>query len=125
MTKIFEPILNSAIIYIDDILLFSRDKESHKVLLEQFISLADQHGGSLAISSRRESADFFFFSWGFINRFLPGGRGVSHGDIKERFSLFFLFIQERFICIEFRRSVSRESQSGIYATKLFNFKRNL
>jgi len=44
MTKIFEPILNSVIIYIDDILLFSKDKESHKVLLEQFISLADQHG---------------------------------------------------------------------------------
>ena len=44
MTRIFEPLLSSAIIYIDDILLFSKDMESHAKLLDQFFQLANQYG---------------------------------------------------------------------------------
>jgi len=44
MTKIFEPILDRAIIYIDDILLFSQDMDSHQRLLKQFFQIANQHG---------------------------------------------------------------------------------
>jgi len=44
MTKIFEPILDRAIIYIDDILLFSQDMDSHQRLVKQFFQIADQHG---------------------------------------------------------------------------------
>ena len=43
MTKIFEPFLDSALIYIDDILLFSHDEDSHKQLLEKFQRICDQY----------------------------------------------------------------------------------
>ncbi|RDX86368.1 hypothetical protein CR513_32308, partial [Mucuna pruriens] len=44
MTRIFEPLLEHAIIYIDDILLFSKDIKTHKVLLNQFFDIANHHG---------------------------------------------------------------------------------
>ncbi|RDX83586.1 hypothetical protein CR513_35475, partial [Mucuna pruriens] len=44
MTRIFEPLLEHAIIYIDDILLFSRNMETHKALLNQFFDIANQYG---------------------------------------------------------------------------------
>jgi len=44
MTRIFEPILTSALMYIDDILLFSPDEKSHKELLERFYQLSHQYG---------------------------------------------------------------------------------
>lgn len=36
MVTIFKPILNNALVYIDDILLFSPDTKTHKALLPQF-----------------------------------------------------------------------------------------
>ncbi|RDX66826.1 hypothetical protein CR513_54367, partial [Mucuna pruriens] len=44
MTRIFEPLLEHAIIYIDDILLFSKDIKTHKVLLNQFFDIANHYG---------------------------------------------------------------------------------
>nr|KYP61753.1 polyprotein [Cajanus cajan] len=44
ITKILEPLLDNAIIYIDDILLFSKDMESHKRLLSQFLERANLYG---------------------------------------------------------------------------------
>ena len=44
MTKIFEPILESTLVYIDDILLFLKDIVSHKNLLNQFFEIVNQHG---------------------------------------------------------------------------------
>jgi len=44
MVRIFEPILDHALVYIDDILLFSEDKESHVELLEKFHSIVLQYG---------------------------------------------------------------------------------
>ena len=44
MTKIFEPIMENALIYIDDILLFSPDEASHKTLLERFHQIVQQYG---------------------------------------------------------------------------------
>ncbi|RDX72216.1 hypothetical protein CR513_48326, partial [Mucuna pruriens] len=44
MIRIFEPLLDHAIIYIDDILLFSKDIETHKVLLNQFFDIASHYG---------------------------------------------------------------------------------
>ena len=41
MTKIFEPILENTLVYIDDILLFSKDIASHKKLLNQFFEIAN------------------------------------------------------------------------------------
>ena len=43
MTKIYSLILDHALICIDDILLFSPDVQTHKLLLQQFISLMEQH----------------------------------------------------------------------------------
>ncbi|RDX69501.1 hypothetical protein CR513_51372, partial [Mucuna pruriens] len=44
MTRIFEPLLEHAIIYIDDILLFSRDMETHIALLNKFFDTTNQYG---------------------------------------------------------------------------------
>nr|KYP68911.1 polyprotein [Cajanus cajan] len=44
ITKILEPLLDNAIIYIDDILLFSKDMENHKKPLNQFLERANLYG---------------------------------------------------------------------------------
>jgi hypothetical protein len=44
MIKVFEPMLLSTLIYIDDVLLFSKDEESHATLLKQFIEIVHHHG---------------------------------------------------------------------------------
>ena len=44
MTQIYEPILHSALIYIDDILLFSNSEKAHQELLAQFLQITDAHG---------------------------------------------------------------------------------
>lgn len=44
MIKVFAPILSSALVYIDNILLFSQDIESHAVLLQKFHSIVQTHG---------------------------------------------------------------------------------
>ena len=44
MTRIFEPILTTALVYIDDILLFFPSPDSHATLLQQFCSLVQQDG---------------------------------------------------------------------------------
>ena len=44
MVKIFQPILHHALIYIDDILLFSGSHDEHRQLLTQFYDLVQSHG---------------------------------------------------------------------------------
>ncbi|KAJ9550757.1 hypothetical protein OSB04_014802 [Centaurea solstitialis] len=44
MVKVFEPILNNTLVYIDDILLFSPDEESHVALLSKFHSIIQEYG---------------------------------------------------------------------------------
>ena len=44
MIKIFEPILYHALIYIDDVLLFSKDYDSHQDLLSHFLKIVESHG---------------------------------------------------------------------------------
>ena len=44
MTRIYNPILHKALIYINDILLFSQDEQAHHNLLAQFIYLTEAHG---------------------------------------------------------------------------------
>jgi len=44
ITKIFEPILDKALIYIDDILLFSKTIEEHIQLIRQFIEICQEFG---------------------------------------------------------------------------------
>ena len=48
MTKIFSPIMENALIYINDILLFSPDETSHKNLLERFHQIVQQYEIMLA-----------------------------------------------------------------------------
>ena len=38
MIKIFEPILHHELIYIDDVLLFSKDHDSHQQLLSYYMA---------------------------------------------------------------------------------------
>ncbi|KAL5575092.1 hypothetical protein UlMin_016791 [Ulmus minor] len=44
MTIIYSPLLSQALVYIDDILLFSPDTEAHKKLLAQFAEIRKQYG---------------------------------------------------------------------------------
>ncbi|KAG8493198.1 hypothetical protein CXB51_010612 [Gossypium anomalum] len=44
ITRIFHPIMENALVYIDDILLYSQDEESHVQLLQQFHSLILKYG---------------------------------------------------------------------------------
>ncbi|KAG8493395.1 hypothetical protein CXB51_010802 [Gossypium anomalum] len=44
MTRIFHPIMENALVYIDDILLYSKDEEFHVLLLQQFHSLVVKYG---------------------------------------------------------------------------------
>ena len=44
MVTLFQPLLNNALIYIDDILLFSKDEESHEKLLTEFYNLVKSQG---------------------------------------------------------------------------------
>ncbi|KAL3643586.1 hypothetical protein CASFOL_014401 [Castilleja foliolosa] len=44
MTKIFELILQNALVYIDDILLFSPDVDSHMALVAKFHNIVKQYG---------------------------------------------------------------------------------
>ncbi|KAI9169669.1 hypothetical protein LWI28_015835 [Acer negundo] len=53
ITRIFHPILHSTLIYIDDILLFSTDEDSHNHLLHQFHDLINQYG--IMLSDKKSS----------------------------------------------------------------------
>ena len=55
MTRVFESLLDSALNYIDDILLFSPDESSHKQLLEKFQKICDQYG--VILSSRKSQIE--------------------------------------------------------------------
>ncbi|KAK0575573.1 hypothetical protein LWI29_003003 [Acer saccharum] len=44
VTRIFHPLLHSALIYIDDILLFSSDETSYNLLLQQFHDIVHHYG---------------------------------------------------------------------------------
>ncbi|KAK9287735.1 hypothetical protein L1049_016175 [Liquidambar formosana] len=44
MINLFKPLLANALIYIDDILLFSKDHDSHALLLSKFYQLVKTHG---------------------------------------------------------------------------------
>ena len=44
IVQIFQPILHSALIYIDDILLFSGTQDEYRHLLNQFFDIIQSHG---------------------------------------------------------------------------------
>ena len=61
MVKIFSPILQHALVYIDDILLFSTNHQTHQQLLSDFFDIVQAHGIMLfekKSSIGKESIDF-------------------------------------------------------------------
>ena len=61
MTKIFQAIMHHTLVYIDDLLLFSKDVESHYQLLCQFRDLVQSYGIMLSerkIQVGKDSIDF-------------------------------------------------------------------
>ena len=44
MVKIFKPIVHHTLIYIDDVLLFSKDHDSHQQLLSHFLKIVETYG---------------------------------------------------------------------------------
>ena len=44
MVMLFQPLLTNALIYVDDIILFSKDEESHAKLLTEFYNLVQSQG---------------------------------------------------------------------------------
>ncbi|XP_057984608.1 uncharacterized protein LOC131169402 [Hevea brasiliensis] len=74
MKKIFDPILQSVLIYIDDILLFSKDVMAHKALLTTFQSIVESYG--IMLSEKKSSlaqSDIDFLGMRFKDgRYQPG-----------------------------------------------------
>lgn len=61
MVKIFFPILHHALIYIDDILLFAHDHQTHQQLLSDFLEIVQTHAIMLSEKKNnigKESIDF-------------------------------------------------------------------
>ena len=61
MVKILSPILHHALVYIDDILLFSTNHHTHQTLLSDFLDIVQTHGIMLSekkSSIGKESIDF-------------------------------------------------------------------
>ncbi|KAH9769368.1 Endonuclease [Citrus sinensis] len=61
MVKIFSPILHHALIYIDDILLFSHNHQTYQQLLSDFLEIVQTHGIMLSEKKSnigKESIDF-------------------------------------------------------------------
>ena len=44
MVKIFSPIVHHALIYIDDILMFSHNHQTHQQLLSDLLEIVQTHG---------------------------------------------------------------------------------
>ncbi|KAH9731210.1 hypothetical protein KPL70_009913 [Citrus sinensis] len=57
MVQIFQPILHHALIYIDDILLFSGSHEEHRNLLSQFYDIIQSHGIMLSAKKSTIATD--------------------------------------------------------------------
>ncbi|KAH9657970.1 hypothetical protein KPL70_023296 [Citrus sinensis] len=57
MVQIFQPILHHALIYIDDILLFSGSHEEHRHLLSQFYDIIQSHGIMLSAKKSTIATD--------------------------------------------------------------------
>ncbi|QHO48459.1 polyprotein [Arachis hypogaea] len=82
MTKIFEPILHSTLIYIDDILLFSKDNEAHKALLAQFTQIIKDRG--IMLSAKKSSIArkrIEFLGMVFEDGFFQPGEHIAKGLI--------------------------------------------
>ncbi|XP_058005346.1 uncharacterized protein LOC131181332 [Hevea brasiliensis] len=83
MTRIFEPILHSALIYIDDILLFSKDVTAHKELLSTFQHLVDSYG--IMLSEKKSSlaqTDINFLGMKFKNGKCQPGPHIAEELLK-------------------------------------------
>ncbi|KAH9801792.1 hypothetical protein KPL71_001158 [Citrus sinensis] len=61
MVKIFSPILHHALIYIDDILLFSHDHQTHQQLLSDFLEIMQTHGIMLSEKKSNIGKEFIDF----------------------------------------------------------------
>ncbi|MBA0786987.1 hypothetical protein Gotri_026544, partial [Gossypium trilobum] len=61
MIKNFQPIMDQALVYIDDILLYSPDQESHAILLERFMQIILEKGIMLSerkMQTNKEEIEF-------------------------------------------------------------------
>nr|AHC13200.1 polyprotein [Citrus endogenous pararetrovirus] len=61
MIKIFQPLLSNALIYIDDILLFSGSHDDHHRLLNQFYDIVHSHGIMLSAKKSTIATDTIEF----------------------------------------------------------------
>ena len=61
MIKIFQPLLSNALIYIDDILLFSGSHDDHHRLLNQFYDIVQSHGIMLSAKKSTIATDTIEF----------------------------------------------------------------
>ncbi|KAK1549814.1 hypothetical protein Q3G72_008377 [Acer saccharum] len=86
VTRIFHPLLHSALIYIDDILLFSPDETSHNLLLQQFHDIVNQYGIMLSEKKsivRRSEIEFL-------------GMHIANGQYQPEISFLMLVITPQF-----------------------------
>jgi len=61
MVMLFQPLLANALIYVDDILLFSKDVESYEKLLTEFYNLVKSQGIMLSKKKKSQWTIFYRF----------------------------------------------------------------
>ncbi|MFQ6670789.1 hypothetical protein Gotur_035562 [Gossypium turneri] len=84
MIKNFQPVMAQTLIYIDDILLYSPDQESHATLLEKFKQVVLQYGIMLSerkMQVNREEIEF-------LGMIIKEGRYQPHPSIAKELKKF-------------------------------------
>ena len=87
MVTLFQPLLKNALIYVDDILLFSKDEESHEKLLIEFYNLVKSQG--IILSEKKmvigqPSIDFLGVNFSDGKYILQPHIAVSLGEFPDR-----------------------------------------
>ena len=87
MVMLFQPILANALIYVDDILLFSKDVESHERLLIEFYNLVKSQ--RIMLSEKKmvigqSSIDFLEVSISYGKYTLQPHIAVSLGEFPDK-----------------------------------------
>ena len=84
MVKIFSPILHHALVFIDDILLFSTNHQTHQKLLSNFFDIVQTHG--IMLSEKKSSIGKEFID--FLGMVLQDGHYHPRPHIAEQLTEF-------------------------------------
>ena len=81
MVKIFSPILHHALIYIDDILLFSHDHQTHQQLLSDFLENRADTWHHAFWKEKKHRKGIYWLSWHGLKRWSLPSRTTHRSRI--------------------------------------------